>query len=166
MLPYSLHTQLSIKNSSCVKQAWWFNPIESDKPKYDWNQFLKIFSRIDQVVCQHRWIMEWIGSGKNRTAEAQVFGIRPYTETEFHDFVEVPWKKTNLSSKPYYEILLREGDTWVGTIYISKDGNTAMITDIKGTKGNHWLDNKKISYHPKTPSVIVVDKSGNWRMTE
>jgi len=166
MLPYSLHAVLSLNNTSCVNDAWWFDPLTNDKPEYDWNQFLEIFSKIDQAVCQQGWIKDWIESGKNRTAEAQVFGVRPYTETDFHDSVEIPWDKAKLKSKPYYEILLREDSKWVGTLYISEDNNTTMITNLNGAKGNHWLDDKKLCYHPSSPSVIVVNKSGNWRMVE
>ncbi len=166
MLPYSLHAVLSLKSSSCVNHAWWFDPISNDKPMYDWNQFITTFNEVDQAVCQHKWIKEWIESGTNRTAEAQVFGIRPYTETDFHDYVEIPWHRAKLDNKPYYEILLREDSKWVGTIYISEDSNTAMVTNLNGTSGPHWLDNKKIDHDSNLPSVIVVDKSGKWRIVE
>lgn len=164
MLPYSLHIDLVSKTNTCLNGAWWFNPVTGDKPSYDWNQFIELFDEINQVVCQHVWIKEWLAIEKNRTAEAHVFGIRPYTETDFPFWVEIPWEKSGLQSEPYYEILLRESTKWIGTIYISKNGSNALITKLKGSKGTHWLDKQKISYHPKSPATIVVNKVGEWKI--
>ena len=166
-LPYSYHATLSSKSNKCVNLVWWFDPIENKKPLYNWQQFLQIYNKVNNTVCQYKWLQKWVDSGKNRNIEAQIFGIRPHTSTDsnFNSYVKVAWKDANLSSEPYYEIILRENRNAKGTLYISKDTKNALITNKNKTKGEHWLDKIDFFYHPKAknPEYIIVNKQGVWK---
>jgi len=168
-LPESFHAQLVSLKPRCVNLAWWFDPIANGQPTYNWNQFLAVFEEVNGAVCQHKWIQNWVQAGTNRNAEAQIFGLRPYTETDINFFVKTAWTSAGLGSEPYYEINLREGSEWAGTIYIGKDKQMALITTIKPSKegpGKHWLDGiPQFSYHPnaKNKEYIVVEQNGKWR---
>lgn len=164
MLPESFHANLISKNNQCVNRVWWFDPLKDGQPAYNWKDFLEVYKEINDVVCRHRWISEWIASGTGRSAEAQMFGIRPYTEIDYDRYVRTPWIETALKSLPVYEINLRDREEWVGTLYIGKDGKYAMITTCKPRGGKHWLDHQTVNYHPtqNRPSVIIVDQAGNW----
>lgn len=165
-LPHSFTAKLSSNNNKCVNLAWWFNPIEDNKPLYDWNHFIQIFNEVNSVSCQHMWLKKWVKSGEDRNLEAQIFGIRPFTETEknMDFFVKTAWEDASLRSEPFYEINLREGQKCKGTLYIAKDASIALIVTIKPSKGSHWLDKMDFSYHPKSEKLeyIVVDKEGHW----
>lgn len=175
-LPESFHATLVSLTPRCVNLAWWFDPVINGKPNYNWDQFLGIYEEVNEAVCQHKWIQAWIKAGSDRNAEAQVFGIRPYTETNIDFFVKTAWESAGLSSEPYYEINLREGSDWFGTLYISKNKETALITSInktgkaakRGTSSidKHWLYGiPEFSYHPRAEKIeyIVVDRNGTWR---
>ncbi len=165
LLPYSFYAVLSSKNDKCINLARWFNPIENNKPLYDWHHFIQIFNEVNSVACQHTWLNKWVNSGEDRNLEAQIFGINPSTETNMEFFIGTAWKDASLPSEPYYEINLREGQEWKGTLYIAKDASIALIVTIKPINGPHWLDKMDFSYHPKSEKIeyVVVDKQGNWR---
>lgn len=175
LLPYSFHASLASRTPRCVKLAWWFDPIKDRKPEYDWLQFLAIYGQVEEAACQHKWIRDWINAGVNRAVEAHIFGLRPYTESDFDLFVKSACSDAGLDSEPYYQLLLREDSRWFGTVYIGKDRLSALITHaepkpLSRTQGSHasssqhWLDSYPISYHPKDAKkdYIVVDQSGAW----
>jgi len=171
LMPYSFHATLVARTKKCASLAWWFDPISNGKPQYDWLQFLTIYREVDEATCQHKWIQEWIHAGSNRAAEAQIFGVRPHTESDFDWYVSGAWSDAHLNGEPYFELLLRENDKAVGTIFISKDLSIAIITSLatkplngEGAPGPHWLDGKEFHYHPKaeTKEFIVVNQSGEW----
>ncbi len=165
MLPYSLHPDLSSKTPACVNNIWWFNPIENEIPKYNWNDLQRVYKEVNHVTCQHIWVNSWVNSGANRVIEAQIFGVRPYTETSIEFFVQSAWKIADLASKPYYELNMRENNNWVGTFFISEDGNNALITSSIYTDGLHWLDKQEFSYHPKDnpKTFILTNQLGEWK---
>jgi hypothetical protein len=164
-LPYSLKTDLLSNDNRCVMRAWWFNPIAKEVLKYDWLDFEGINAEIDQAVCMHTWIGDWLRAGNDRTAESQIFGLRPSTETDIDLYVGAPWKAAGLKSEPYYEVLLREGDTMVGTLFIGKNKENAIIISTDTTGNTHWLDQFEFSYHPRAEKLeyIIVTKEGQWK---
>lgn len=174
-LPESFHAELISLTTHCVNLAWWFDPIINGKPSYNWDQFIEIYEAVNEAACQHKWIQEWVKAGPNRNAEAQIFGVRPYTETNIDFFVKTAWESAGLSSEPYYELNLRKGSEWFGTLYISKNKEMALITSLNktdrtskqgaGDTGKHWLDDiPQFSYHPKAEMIkyIVVDRNGKY----
>ena len=167
-LPYSFHVNLLSKAHRCVNSAWWFNPIEEGVLKYDWMDFEKINNEIEQAACAHSWIGQWIKAGKDRVAESQVFGIRPFTTNDIEATVATAWQAAKLKSEPYYEIFLRQNGRAVGTLFIGKDKENAIITQSDPTGDTHWLDQFEFYYHPKAeqPTFIVVSKNGQWKKVE
>jgi len=171
MLPYSLHAMLVTQKPHCVSRAWWFDAIKNNKPGYDWNDFERISTEVSDAVCRQAWIAAWIKAGKERSAESQIFGTRPYTEDNMAMFAVAPWHDAGLTGEPYYEVNLREGSKWMGTLFIGKDKHNALITTYHKTQhstplqASHWLDSFDFSYHPKAKAIeyISVTQDGHWK---
>ncbi|MBI5393735.1 MAG: DUF2225 domain-containing protein [Verrucomicrobia bacterium] len=168
MLPYSLLVMLdpSDKNRNVVNSAWWFNPVDerSQKAAHDWNDFIKCYGEVNDVVSKHDWIMDWRNAGSHRTVQACVFGVRPNTETMLEAMVLPGWKHANMKGIPEYEVNLRRAGQWCATIYFGKGENRAFVATIHGSDGKHWLDKQNLSYHPtqEIPNYIIVDQNGKW----
>ncbi len=171
MLPYSLHPDLNSLRPRLVDTAWWFDPVVRGRPKYDWNQFLAVHREVERVVGAHVWVAGWKKAGPGRTVEAQVFGLRPNTETDMAFSVVPAWKHARLKGVPHYEVLLRRGDDTWATLYFGKEDRRALIERAIPPKsgdqraGGHWLDTlPDLFYHPteKVPEYAVVSPNGTW----
>lgn len=168
MLPYSLHVKLGPAGNGgrLVNAAWWFNPVDEQKNKarYDWNDFIDVYTEVNAVVSRHHWLSEWRGISPNRTIEAQIFGIRPYTETGLEKHVTPAWKHAGLNGEPFYEVNLRRGGTFCGTVFFDREDSRALITAFSRGDGDHWLDKVELFYHytQEIPEYVVVQCTGKW----
>ena len=166
-LPYSLHVSLAPidTNERLVNAAWWFNPVDEKKKKalYNWNDFIRVYTEVNDVVSRHQWLAEWRDASPGRTIEAQIFGIRPYTETDLETYITPAWKHAGLKGEPYYEVLLRDGNRF-GTVFFGREDSRALVTAFDPVNGTHWLDKIKIFYHPTelVPEYVVVRQTGQW----
>ena len=174
-LPTAMHAMLKSLRPRCADRAWWFDPLKDGKPAYDWHQFLAVYLQADEAVCSHAWIGDWIRAGPNRHAEAHILGIDPHAEAGFETFVKAAWQTAGIGSEPHFQIILRQGDDYFVSLYVSKDMSMALV-DSKSEarkarrrqvplKPRHWLDElAPFSYHPKSPyDFVVVDQTGRWR---
>lgn len=162
----SLYFSLTSKSQKCVMQSRWDNPLVNGETQFNWHDYFEISAKIEDVVCKQAWLKEWVNAEENRSIESNISGLRPYTETDIDSFVNTAWQEEKLPSEPYYELNLRKGGEWVGTLFISKDGLYTMITTYKSNGGDFWLEGMDFSYHPNADLVeyVVVDKKGKWRM--
>lgn len=101
-LPKSMHAMLKSLRPRCADRAWWFDPLEEDKPVYDWRQFLAVYRQTDEAVCRHGWIRQWIRAGANRHAEAHILGITPRAEANFETFAKAAWRTAGLEGEPHF----------------------------------------------------------------
>lgn len=167
-LPYSLNVILDPdgRNTRLVNTAWWFDPVDekSKTAAYDWLAFMKCYEEVNSIASKHKWLAAWRDAGTNRTVQACIFGVRPYTETMLEELVVPGWKHAGMKGTPEYEIKLRRAGQWCGTIFLSKDDPRAFVETMHSGDGRHWLDRHDISYHPtqEIPEYILVEPNGEW----
>lgn len=169
-LPYSLYLQLRALKPRLVDAAWWFNPAENERARYDWNQFLAVHRSVERAADAHPWLAAWKQAGPKRSVEAQIFALRPYTETDVARFATPAWKHATLKGMPGYQLLLRRDGRACATIYLGKEDERALILDVQppideGNDGSrHWLDDLTVSYHPTQhmPDYMIVTPDHSW----
>lgn len=169
MLPFSLHPTLKAKSPRLVESSWWFDPVVNNRPKYDWNQFLRLHNEVEQVAKKHVWMTAWKNTGTGRYIESQILGMKPDTETDTDEFVTPAWRHAGLRGVPRYELLLRRTDkTWI-CVYLGKDDPRALVVSAdlpRIERRTHPLDSFEISYHPtqEKPEYIIVTPAGKITM--
>ncbi len=165
---YSFHPTLKATQPRMLDAAWWFDPAPDNKPRYDWNDFLRVHHEAEALVEKHAWITEWKKAAPGRTADFQLLGITPITKEIPASYLPA-WNHAGLKGKPFCEIYLRRS-TGVATIYFGKDDPRALILstgspEAGAQKTTHWLDNVwGIFYHStqQVPEYIVVEPDGSW----
>ncbi len=170
LLPYSLLMKLAQSGDSerLVNAARWYNPIDeqNNEAQYNWNDFIKIYTEVNAVVSQHQWLSDWRATSRNRSIEAEIFGIRPHSEYDLDTFVTPAWKHAGLKGKPYYEVTLRRGAKWCGTVFFGREDSRALVVTFYPGDGEHWLDkiDSKVFYHftQKVPEYLVIEPTGKW----
>jgi hypothetical protein len=163
LLPPSLCINILDNKKSNVRGARWFNPITNEYPQYVWQDFLEIFQDVQRAASRHVWLKEWYNNNSNRWISADIFGKRPYTETNFNLYPSSAWHHAKLEGEPYYELKLMDHSKPCGTLFLGKCSDYAIIIEMSKTSGN-WLYTMEFNYHPmqSIPKYVVVHSNGTW----
>lgn len=63
LLPPSLQPNLRSLTPRLVDAAQWYDPIVNKRPRYDWNDFVRIHGQVEQVAARHSWLYDWKQAG-------------------------------------------------------------------------------------------------------
>jgi hypothetical protein len=174
-LEESLFTILRAESAKSLNAAWWFNPIASGKARYDWNDFLKLFHRVDSRLSRHTWLADWRAATSNRRLELHAFGREPEAEADEIAFQVLPiWREAGFAGKPQYEVLARLADTsWFQMFFNDQDPRLLVSYSMDPpAKPLHWLDGIDVEFHPKcepgAPSskYAVIEQNGQMQIRE
>jgi hypothetical protein len=165
LLPYSIHPTLKARTVRTVDGAWWFNPVEKGKPRYNWNDFLAVHREVESVVARHSWVAAWRAANPGRSVESHIFGIIPTDEDDVTAYVMPAWKHAGLKGLPRYLVLLRRPDRTWASVYLGKDDPRALIVSCEPSrtdKSGLLLDSLDCFYSPtdKIPDYATVTPDG------
>jgi hypothetical protein len=142
----------------------WWNLLEAGEPTSDWNQFIALFDTAEACMDRHGFLREWKQAGAERTLQIDAVGSIGFAERRLQSFVLVPWRDAGFGGKPEFEVLLRRKGDWCGTIWLSSQESGALITTMHSGKGDHWLDDEHVSFHPTRPTYGRVDDQGHFEV--
>ena len=164
--PDSLFLNLRARSPGLFDAVWWWDVMEGERPKYTWDELLVAFEKAQRTLSKVVWLTEWRKAGKNRVIEFHLVGIDKVSEDMVDFFLIPPWREAGFAGAPAFEVLLRRGSEWCGSLFFSADGASGIVTHMTPEEGGHWLDALRISYHPNAedPSYLRVDASARHEM--
>lgn len=181
--PESMFFELDSKAPLAIDRARWHDLLVAGRPSKSWDDFLALHERAEACVETQHWLLDWKSSSPKRHIELQAAGTSGISETMV-DFLVLPaWKDAGFAGHPEFELLLREDQRAVGTIYLSSEATGTLIvsahpdrvrdpqteTDMpppaapaKDAPPHHWFDDLAFFFHPRgePPTYGRVDADG------
>jgi hypothetical protein len=146
--PESLYFQLVVDSHQGVLDgAWWWSPLVKGEPTVTWDEFCLMFDRAERRIQQCEWLWEWKECGSGHWLELHVSGLEmPHDliQPEPGGIAQYLWAEASLSGAPSYEIYLRRGTRWCGTVYLGNEDSRGIVTVMEPGEGCHWLDLENI----------------------
>jgi hypothetical protein len=146
----------------------WHLRVDHGVPQETWQSLFALHAHSADLIAKQKWLLEWRAADTHRIIEPQFVDGKGITRDHPEFFVEPAWRHAKFAGKPEFEILLRRNGTSCCTLYLSSQESRALLLNAKplddahGEQG-HWLDRQDVSFHPKSPSYIVVTANGEFQ---
>jgi len=126
MEPYSMFVELASRQPELVDSIWWCDPIDQQRPNYDWYVLIRLYHKARAAASKQQWMADWKRTGPSRSICLELSGVVPHEDFDDVDLAAA-WREAHYHGRPWFEYICRINDRLAGEVYLDRSGRHCLL---------------------------------------
>ncbi len=160
--PSTIEALLFARGTARIERVSWTASLDGN-PGSTWSSVLRHHAAAERAVACRPWLCDRSTSSPKPTLELRILGEpAPY---EWADpAASAAWKESRLTGAPDFELRAYSGNQVVATLWLTRDGEEALLSTRWPTAGESWRDALfGLPHGGFSRAFGVVDGQGRYR---